>query len=118
MPEPTLATIATTTAVAGAAAATALIPGIDGNALVGALAGGALFVTMAKDLPLWRRAVYLGVSAGGGYVAAPDVLAHLPLQSIGLAAFLGGATIITLATQVIERAKNFDFSPFSPKSGA
>lgn len=116
MAEPATATAASAV-VATAATATALIPGVDGNALIGALAGGALFVTIAKDLPLWRRAVYLAVSAGGGYVAAPDVLAHLPLQSIGLAAFLGGATIITIATQVIERVKNGDFSTFT-KSGA
>jgi len=107
MAEPASTTLAA--AVATATAAT-LLPGIDGNALVGAIAGGALFVTGARDLPLIRRAVYLAISAGAGYVAAPELLDHVPLHSTGVAAFLAGASVVTVTTQLVERLKAFDLT--------
>ena len=110
MSEPAIATVATTTALGTATATTALLPGVDGNALVGAVAGAALFVTSSRDLPLVRRVIYLVISTVVGYLAAPDLLAHLPLQSTAVAAFLAGALVVTLTTQLIERAKSFDFS--------
>lgn len=110
MSEPAIATVATATALGTATATTALLPGIDGNALVGAVAGAALFVTSSRDLPLVRRVIYLVISTVVGYLAAPDLLAHLPLQSTAVAAFLAGALVVTLTTQLIERAKSFDFS--------
>lgn len=110
MSEPAFTTLATTTALGTATATTALLPGIDGNALVGAVAGAALFVTSSRDLPLWRRVIYLVISTVVGYLAAPDVLAHVPLHSTAIAAFLGGALVVTLTMQLIERAKAFDFS--------
>lgn len=118
MTEPASATLATSTAIATATAATTLLPGIDGNALVGAIAGGALFVTSAHDLPLWRRAVYLVVSVSAGYLAAPDIQPHAPMLSTGVCAFLAGALVVTLATQAIERAKTFDLSSIFTKRGA
>lgn len=110
MSEPTIATLATSTALGTATATTALLPGIDGNALVGAVAGAALFVTSARDLPLLRRVIYLVISTVVGYLAAPEVLAHLPLQSSAVAAFLAGALVVTLTLPLIERAKSFDVS--------
>jgi hypothetical protein len=110
MSEPALATLATSAALGTATATTALMPGIDGNALVGAVAGAALFVTSSRDLPLIRRVIYLVISTVVGYLAAPEVLAHLPLQSTALAAFLAGALVVTLTMQLIERAKTFDLS--------
>lgn len=110
MSEPTIATLATSTALGTATATTALLPGVDGNALVGAVAGAALFVTSARDLPLLRRVIYLVISTVVGYLAAPEVLAHLPLQSSAVAAFLAGALVVTLTLPLIERAKSFDVS--------
>jgi hypothetical protein len=107
-----------TTAAVTATATTALLPGIDGDALVGALAGGTLFVTSARDLPALRRITYLLVSAVAGYFSAPELLQLLPLHSKGLAAFLGGAVAVTAATQAIERVKALDLVSFLPKRGA
>jgi hypothetical protein len=110
MSEPATATLTTSAVLGTAAATTALLPGIDGNALVGAVAGAALFVTSARDLPLLRRVIYLVISTAIGYLAAPELLAHLPLHSPAVAAFLAGALVVTLTMQLIERAKTLDLS--------
>lgn len=117
MTEPASAYL-TTAAITATAATTAMLPGIDGDALVGALAGGTLYVTSARDLPPWQRAVYLLVSTTAGYFGAPELRALLPLQSSGLAGFLGGAVAVTFAIQAIERIKAFDFSSLFIKRGA
>jgi len=116
MTEPASATL-TTAAITATAATTALLPGIDGDALVGAIAGGTLYVTSARDLPPLRRAVYLLVSTATGYLGAPELMQLLPLRSSGVSAFLAGAGAITVATQFIERIKTFDMSSLFPKRG-
>lgn len=108
----------TTAAITATAATTALLPGIDGDALVGALAGGTLYVTSTRDLPTLRRAVYLLVSTAAGYFAAPELMQLLPLKSKGLAGFLGGAVVVTFAIQAIERVKTLDLSSLFTKRGA
>lgn len=117
MTEPASATL-TTAAITATAATTALLPGIDADALMGALAGGTLFVTSARDLAPLRRLAYLLVSTVAGYFAAPELLQLLPLHSEGLAAFLGGAVAVTAATQIMERVKAFDLSSLFTKRGA
>jgi uncharacterized membrane protein HdeD (DUF308 family) len=99
------------TAVAAAAASVglaAMLPGVDGNALIGAFAGAALFVVSSKELPIWRRLVYLAVSIALGYLAAPEVIRWLPLKATGLAAFLASALGVTLTLGLIERGRTFD----------
>lgn len=110
-------TVAAATVI-GTAAASTLVPGVDADALVGAVAGGALFVTSARDLPLTSRLVYLFVSAGAGYVAVPEILSRVPLHSSGLAAFAAASLAVTVTTQLIERAKAFDITSLIPKRGA
>lgn len=99
-------------AMAMAAAASlgvaASLPGVDGNALIGAFAGATLFVVSSKELPVWRRVAYLGVSIALGYLAAPEVMRWLPLQASGLAAFLGAALGVTLTLGLLERGRTFD----------
>lgn len=112
MSEPAIAPLATSAAVV---TATVWMPGIDSDALVGAIAGAALFVTSSRELPLFRRVVYLLISAVIGYLAAPDVLAHLPLHSSAVAAFLAGALVVSVTVQLIERAKTFDVSTLFSK---
>jgi Putative phage holin len=99
----------TSTALATAATAGSYVPGVDANALVGAIAGGALFVTSARDLPITRRVIYLLISSGVGYMGAPELIQHVPLKSTGIAAFLCGALAVNITTLLIERVKTFDF---------
>lgn len=107
MAEPTSTT--TLAVVAAGVGLTALLPGIDGDAVVGAFAGGTLFVVSAAAMPLWQRAVYLLLSTVAGYYATPDLLARLPLQSSGLVAFLSSSVIITVTLGAIEAFKKFDY---------
>lgn len=86
----------------------ALLPGVDGNALVGAFAGATLFVVSAKDLPLWRRLVYLVISLAMGYVSVGDVIRWLPITSTGIAAFLVSAGTVTLGLAFIEGLRGVD----------
>lgn len=111
MHKPAIATLVT----ASAPDLAALLPGLDGNALIGAFAGAALFVTNSRDLPLVHRTIYLVISTVVGYFAAPEVLADLPLHSVAMAAFLAGALVVTLTVQLIERAKSFDLSTLFKK---
>jgi len=108
MTEPTSTTLAAS--AAGAGVATSMIPGVDSNALIGAIAGAALFVMTAKDLPLWRRLVYMGISVAAGYEIAPEVMARTSMQASGAAAFLVATTVITISLQLIERMKTLDLS--------
>lgn len=108
MAEPTSLTSAVPLA-AGVGLA-ALLPGIDGNALIGAFAGATLFVVSAKALPVWQRMVYLLISVVAGYQAAPDVVHWLPIRSTGVAAFMASAVGITITLALIEKSKGFDLS--------
>jgi len=84
-----------------------LLPGIDGDALVGAFAGGTLFVVSAKDLPLWKRVVYLAISVIGGYLGGRELMRVLHLESYGLAAFFCAACVITVTLGLIESSSRF-----------
>lgn len=110
MAEPTA--ISTAAAVATGVSLAAILPGIDGNALIGAFAGGTLFVVTAKSLGVWVRLVFLAISIVVGYMAAPEMLRWLPLQSSGVAAFVASACGITITLALIERGKNADFGWF------
>lgn len=88
----------------------ALLPGVDGNALIGAFAGATLFVVSAKSLPIWQRLVYLLISIVAGYLAAPDIARSLPVLSTGVAAFGASAVGITVTLALIEKSRNFDLN--------
>lgn len=81
-----------------------LLPGMDGDALIGAFAGATLFVVSAKNLPLWKRLVYLAVSVVGGYLGCHEVMRLFQLESAGIAAFLTAACCITVTLWLIERS--------------
>jgi len=107
MAEPTSLSGAPLAAGVGLAA---LLPGVDGNALIGAFAGATLFVVSAKSLPIWQRLVYLLISIIAGYLAAPDIARSLPVLSTGVAAFGASAVGITVTLALIEKSRNFDLS--------
>lgn len=108
MTEPTSAS--SLTLIAAGVGLASVLPGIDGNALVGAFAGGTLFVVSAPSLPLWQRFLYLVVSVAGGYQFTGDVLRLVPVTSTGAAAFIAAASLVTVTLAIIEKCKTLDFS--------
>ena len=104
----------TTTAMLAAA----LLPGIHGDALIGAVAGGTLFVIRAQELKRVSRLVHLAISVAIGYLVAEDIRQQMPVLGYAAAAFLASALAVTVATEAIERVKNFKFSSLFQKSGA
>lgn len=93
------------TAITGLAT---LLPGIDGNALIGAFAGAALFVTSARELSLPYRLMYLLISLIMGYLATPELIAHTFIKEPAVAGFIGGLLCVTVA----EKLKELDISTF------
>lgn len=106
MAEPSTAAV-TITAASGIGLAT-LFPGIDGNALIGAFAGATLFVVSARELSLVVRGLYLIISLIMGYIAAPELINHLPIQETGVAGFLAGLLCITLTAPLVKRLEGVD----------
>ncbi|MCD7096992.1 putative holin [Stenotrophomonas sp. MMGLT7] len=87
----------------------ALLPGIDGNALVGAFAGGTLFVVSAKTLPLWQRFVYLAISIVAGYYGAGELIQRGFFRSTGVVGFIVSSVAVTVMLAAIEQCKQVDF---------
>jgi hypothetical protein len=114
MAEPNTTTAATLSAAIGL---TGLMPGIDGNALIGAFAGAALVVVTSKDLGVVRRIAWLLISLVMGYLAAPEIVNATPVHSTGVAAFFAAALVITVTLQLIERVKSVDLLAFFRKGG-
>ncbi len=96
----------------GAVWITSMLPGVNGDALIGAFAGAALFALHAKDLPIMKRIVYMVISILIGYLGADEVLRQTWLESHTLAAFGLSAVIVTLALATIDRIQNFDITRF------
>lgn len=108
MAEPTTTT--TILALATGVTLSALLPGMDGNAIVGAFAGAALMALHARDVSMGSRLAYLGISWVMGYLAAPLVMRQTPIQESGVAAFLAAALVIAITVQLIERVKTIDIA--------
>ena len=72
MPEPT--TTAAATAITLSAAS--LLPFINGNALLGAVFGAALFATTKKDLKPLQRMLTMLLATGIGYLLTPEITAR------------------------------------------
>jgi hypothetical protein len=98
----------TTFSVAAGIGLAGLIPGIDGNALLGAFTGAALVVVTSKELSILQRFAYLLISIAAGYLSAPEVVQITPIHSTGVAAFFASALAIALTLQLIERVKSLD----------
>ena len=69
MPEPT----ATAAATAVTISAASLLPFVNGNALLGAVFGAALFATTKKDLKPLQRLSTMIIAVGFGYLLAPEI---------------------------------------------
>lgn len=99
-------TTALTTAVT-AAWLTALLPGVDANAAVGAFCGATLFVISAEELGIGTRAVYLIISFLIGYLGGPTTLSPW-IEHSAVSAFIGAAVAVTAALRAIEGVKRVD----------
>ena len=95
-------------ALTGSIGLASLLPGIDGNALIGAFTGAALVVVTSTDLTIGKRFAYLVISLAAGYLAAAEVVRLTPLKSTAVGAFFAAALAITVTVQIIERIKSFD----------
>jgi len=116
MAEPTSTTTLASLA-AGVSAAT-LLPGIDGNAIIGAFAGAALVALNAKDVAWPSRVIYLVISWIVGYLAAPEVAARAGLHQTGVAAFLASAFAIAVTVNLLERVKTIDLNSWLRRGGS
>lgn len=70
MPEPTTTTAATAMSLSAAS----LLPFVNGNALLGAVFGAALFATTKKDLKPLQRLSTMIIAVGFGYLLAPEII--------------------------------------------
>lgn len=116
MAEPTTTT--TLALIAAGVSVATLVPGIDGNAIVGAFAGAALVALHAREVSIGARLGYLVVSWIIGYLAAPEVAHRVGLTATGVAAFLAAALAIAVTVQLMERIKNIDFTSWLRKGGS
>ena len=116
MVEPTSSAVNAATAM-GAVAVTAVMPGVDGDALIGAFAGAVVFALHAKDLPLPKRLIYMAISLLLGYLGAEEVTRHFGIQDPAVAAFALSAVIVTCALASIDRIRNFDITSFWKRGG-
>lgn len=96
--------------VFGTVALTSLLPGMNGDALIGAFAGAVVFALHAKDVTVIKRLIYMAVSFVVGYLAAPEVMHWTGLQSFTVSAFAASALIVTAALAGIDKIKAFDIT--------
>jgi len=66
----------TTTMTALTISAASLLPFINGNALLGAVFGAALFATTKKDLRPLQRLTTMILATGIGYLLTPEIIAR------------------------------------------
>lgn len=115
MAEPTTTT-ALALVAAGVSIAT-LMPGADGNAIVGAFAGAALVALHARDVSMLWRVGYLVISWIIGYLAAPEIARRTGIGASGVSAFIGAALAIAITVQFMERIKSLDFTSWIRRGG-
>lgn len=103
MTEPGSAAVAVS-AVAGVGLAS-LMPGVDGNAVVGAFAGALFFVVFAGDLRLRAAIGYLLASWVFGYFAAGEIVSRAWASTSGIAAFFAAMLCVVICTGLLEWLK-------------
>lgn len=109
MVEPTSSAASAATAL-GAVAVTSMIPGVNGDALIGAFAGAVVFALHAKDLTITQRITYMFISILLGYLGAGEVMRYTGLESPAIASFALSAVVVTFALASIDHIRNFDIT--------
>ena len=79
-----------------------LVPGVDGDAVVGAFAGAVFFVVFSRDISAIGKIGYLFASWVFGYFFAGEIMARSWSESSGLVAFLGGLFCVVLCVSLLE----------------
>lgn len=110
MSEPVSGAAATAGVALGLVTFTSLMPGVDGDALIGAFGGAAVFAIHARDLSILKRLAYMIVSIILGYIGAEEVTHWTSIQSSAIAAFICSALIVTAALSSIDKIRDFDIS--------
>ncbi|KAA0910693.1 putative holin [Pusillimonas sp. ANT_WB101] len=110
--EPTSSAVSQAVVTWAPVALAALMPGVDGGALIGAFGGSVVFALHTTDVSILKRFIYMIVSLVIGYLAAPEV-AHLAgVESTTVPGFLASAFVVTVALAGIEKIKAFDVMSF------
>jgi hypothetical protein len=91
----------TTLAVTGALGAAALLPFVDGDALLGAVLGAVLIASTKKDISWWQRLLSMLLSVGLGYALAAEVVNQTPIASKAAAAFIASICAIPLSLKLV-----------------
>lgn len=117
MAEPASGTLFGIMAGLGAAA---LLPFINGDALLGAAFGAALITSTKKDILWWQRLLGLVASTFGGYLFGPEVLAQTPIKSMAAGSCVASVACVPLMLKLSEWIDRCDLSRLSSlfKGGA
>lgn len=87
-------------------------PIIDPETLIGAVGGGIVFVMFDNTFTILKRLFGMVVSILIGYIGAPELMAHTPIQTPGIAAFIISACLIVATVLILGKIKSGDFSLF------
>lgn len=95
MAEPTATTAVTFGAVLS------LLPIVNGNALLGAVFGAALFATTRKDLKPLQRLVTMLLATGIGYLLSPEVTARSFISNDATAGMIASIFSLPIILKII-----------------
>lgn len=107
MAEPTTTAGVVAATVTGVGLA-AMLPWLDVNALIGAIAGAAVVALHRTDIKALSRILGLVMSAVAGYVCAPELVLQTPINQTGPAAVVGAVVIIPALLRVLTYIEKLD----------
>lgn len=97
-----------TTLAVGAFGAAALLPFVDGDALLGAVLGAVLIASTKKDISWWQKLLSTLLSVGLGYVLAAEVVNLTPITSKAAAAFAASICAIPVGLKLVVWIEQLD----------
>lgn len=84
-----------------------MIPGVNGDVLIGSFGGAVVYAVSATDNPVIVRLVYMVISAVIGYMGAFEVSEKFGFSE-PISAFIISALLITATLNIVERVKTID----------
>ena len=87
--------------VAAIMSATAFLPFVNGDALLGSVLGAALFATTKKDLKPLSRLGTLLLSTGCGYYIGPEVIEHSFIDGEALASMVAAMFSLPISLKMM-----------------